>query len=273
MRSDAARGVGQVIATSLWHGGVGDVPVYGWRITGAVLVLALTLVGGRLAHSHVRRTLAKTSIGLNPTVLIARAARAGVYFLGGLWALGIFSVSFTAIAAVVSVAALAVSLSLQDLLKSLIAGIYLLAERPFVIGDRITVAGVTGVIDDIQMRATYLHSDQGERIVLPNQSVFTQVIVNNSVAGGRTISVGLELPRATDKASIQTGVETALDAMPGPVTAPNFTPKLFPVGATAERTQWRLTVWLPEGIDPGDLALALIQQLSEATIDAGTIAL
>src|SRR5579872_2543108 len=204
-----------MIALSYWHGVLGDLKLYSWRIVGAILVLLLMLVVGQIVNSRVRHALSKTTVGANPTVLIARAARAAVYFLGIIWILAIFSVSFTALAAVVSVTALALSLSLQDLLKSLIAGIYLLAERPFHIGDRITVAGVTGVIDDIQMRATFLHSDRGERIVMPNQTVFTQVIVNNSVAGGRAVYLTLVAPRSTAVDHIQAAVTQCVEPLQG----------------------------------------------------------
>ena len=209
----------------------------------------------------------RTRLGPNPVLLIARVARAGVYFIGVLWILALFSVSFTALAAIFSVAALAVSLSLQDLLKNLIAGIYLLAERPFHIGDRITVSGVTGVIDDIEMRVTYLHTDEGERVIMPNQTVFTNVIVNNTVAGGRTCVLSIEAPRATTTEQIQTAVSEMAKEAHG--VAAKVRPKLDLIGSTADTVKWRLRLWLPEGSDTSDVLQSLVTSLPGATIDSG----
>ena len=256
-----------LIASTFWHPVFGDLRVYGWRLGGAMAVLLITVIAGRIVNSRVRSGLARTSVGPNPTVLIARSARAAAYFLGIVWILAICSVPFTALAAFVSVTALALSLSLQDLLKSLIAGIYLLAERPFHIGDRITVGSTTGVIDDIQMRATFLHSDQGERIVMPNQSVFTQVIVNNTVAGGHTTTLSLDVPRATTSEQIAAVVGQAIQSLPG--VASHMRPKLEPVGATSDATRWQLLVWLPEGTSPSELIIALMNALPTATIAIG----
>lgn len=255
---------GPAIAQAFWRPIQADLNVYGWRAGGALAVVILTFAASRLVSSRVRGGLARTSLGPNPTVLLARVARSGVYFIGLLWVLAIFSVSFTALAAVVSVAALAISLSLQDLLKNLIAGIYLLAERPFHIGDRITVSGVTGVIDDIQMRVTYLRSDGGERIVMPNQTVFTQIVVNNTVAGGFPFMLMLEFPRSILAEEIQTLVAKVASGLSVP--SARSVPQLEPAGATPETTSWRLSLWLSDEGAASEMIAGLMVAAPQASI-------
>jgi small-conductance mechanosensitive channel len=175
-----------------------DPGVYMARGAGSLLILIATLIAASILANRARRFAQRASVGPNHAVLLSRATRTLVWFLGVLWILAVFQVPFTALATVVGATALALSLSLQDLLKNLIAGVYMLVERPFRIGDRINVAGVTGVIDDIQMRVTYLHDDNGSQIVMPNQTVFTQVIVNTSAVGSRSECISVDIPRKGD---------------------------------------------------------------------------
>jgi small-conductance mechanosensitive channel len=252
--------------TSYWNGILDDLKLDGWRFAGAVVVVLVTLLAARIVSARVRHGLQKTRLGPNPILLISRLSRAAIYFIGVLWILGLFSIPFTALAAIFSVAALALSLSLQDLLKNLIAGVYILAERPFHIGDRITVSGVTGVIDDIEMRVTFLHTDDGERVIMPNQTVFTNVVVNNTVSGGRTCQLSIETPRTVTLEQVQTAVMEATKTLHG--VAAMARPRLEPMGATADTIKWRLRLWLPEGSSTSDLIISLLDSLPAATIDA-----
>jgi small conductance mechanosensitive channel len=238
--------------------------LYLTRLGGAFLVALLTLVAGHYAGTRVKHSLMTTRMGPNPSVLLSRAVRFTIWALGLVWILAIFSVPFTALAAVIGVATLAVSLSLQDLLKNLIAGIYLLAERPFRIGDTITVQGFTGVIDDIQMRVTYLHTDQGQRIVIPNQTVFTQVVLNNTLTGSQATSVTVEAPRSLDHDDLIQRVLSAVSGLPS--VAPSPPPRLEPLAMTPESVKWNLFVWLRPGSNTSPIVLELGKLIPEATI-------
>ncbi len=247
-----------------WHNLTEEPGVYLTRSGGALIVLLATLVIGHFLAARAHNTALRSGLGPNPSLLIARTVRFATWVLGCLWILAIFSVPFTALAAVVGVATLAISLSLQDLLKNLIAGIYLLAERPFHIGDRITVSGVTGVIEDIQMRVTYLRSDHGERVVMPNQTVFTQVIVNNTVAGAVTRSVSIQAPTSLTPDEVRQRVGQAVQGVPGVATSPQ--PVLEAVSMGGETSTWLLTLWLGLEQDYTVVLLALGKALPEATV-------
>src|SRR5439155_23779281 len=69
--------------------------------------------------------------------------------------------------------ALAYSLAFQDILKNFIAGLFMLVERPFRLGDEITVDNHTGIVENIEMRATTLRTSEGEQVITPNSLVYT----------------------------------------------------------------------------------------------------
>jgi len=59
-----------------------------------------------------------------------------------------------------------------------VAGMYLLWEHPFEIGDAIKVKDVTGIVEDIQIRTTILRAENGQLIVVPNGVLFTEIVIN-----------------------------------------------------------------------------------------------
>src|SRR5256884_7146456 len=68
--------------------------------------------------------------------------------------------------------ALAFSLAFQDILKNFIAGLFMLLERPFRLGDEITVDNHTGIVENIEMRATTLRTSVGVQEILPYALVY-----------------------------------------------------------------------------------------------------
>jgi small conductance mechanosensitive channel len=234
------------------------------RSIAAVLVLLIAWAIGRAISGRVRRSLDKSRVGPNPTVLLVRVTRVAVWVLAWSVVLAIFQVPVAALAAVLSIAVIGLSLSLQDVLRNLIAGIYLLIEKPFQIGDHITVSGVSGIIDDIEMRVTHLHNAQGEDVIMPNLTVFTQVIVNNTVQGGHGASLTLTSPRDIAAADLS---KRAIDAVAQmKAVAPRPEPRIEARAVSPEATNWLLSFWLNPGAIVSDVILALGEALPEATV-------
>jgi len=90
--------------------------------------------------------------------------------------------------------ALAFSLAFQDILKNFIAGIFMLLERPFRLGDEITVDNHTGIVENIQMRATTLRTSDGEQVITPNSLVYTGTIVNRTRYPTRMFTMTAKVP-------------------------------------------------------------------------------
>lgn len=73
-------------------------------------------------------------------------------------------------------ATIVAALGVQDLLRDYVSGYYVLFERHFRVGDRITVEGQTGLITEVRLRVTLLKGDDGNVIVLPNTELFTKPV-------------------------------------------------------------------------------------------------
>lgn len=169
----------------------------------AIFIVIVTYVVARLVTRRLRWVLGRGRFQVNSAILLARGVWLALWVVGLFLALSTFGFTFTPLAALVGVIGLALSLSLQSLLQNLVAGVYLLAEHPFTIGDVIAAVGPgslnhEGRVEDIQMRSTHLRNRDGELILVPNSAIFSAVITNRTVIGGFVQHMLVTFPRDTD---------------------------------------------------------------------------
>lgn len=145
-----------------------------------VLIGSITLYIAQRIKLAAGRLLGRSRIAPNVIALSANGAFALTLLLGFSWLLAALGASWTAVLASLSVATVALSLSLQDVLRNFVAGIYLLLEQPFKMGDHLSVRGVAGRVEGIDLRTTILRTDEGQQILIPNNVIFTEVLTNRS---------------------------------------------------------------------------------------------
>jgi len=166
----------------------------GLRLVAAAVVLLILAALYWLARRAARRALDRTHAHPNARLLIDRCVQFGFLFFAGTWALSVLGVPLTGFVAVVGAASLAVSLSLQDVLKNLVAGLIILVERPFTIGEHIDFKTFSGVVETIELRTTVLRTPTGQRVVIPNAMIFSDVLVNRSAYGRQLVRLRVTVP-------------------------------------------------------------------------------
>src|SRR5690606_38145008 len=72
------------------------------------------------------------------------------------------------ILAAAGILGLAVGFGAQNLVRDLVTGFFILSEDQFAVGDYITAAGVSGVVDSVGIRTTRLRDFGGELHIIPN---------------------------------------------------------------------------------------------------------
>jgi small-conductance mechanosensitive channel len=143
-----------------------------------VVVLAAWLIA-RAVRRTTMRVLARSRAQANVTILLGNLAQVLVIVVGLLGVLAIYTRdAFGWILTSFSVIGLVVGLSLQDILKNFFAGIWVLVERPFRIGDTIDVGGSSGVVEEIAFRTTMLKTADGREIIVPNGVFMTSAVTN-----------------------------------------------------------------------------------------------
>ena len=113
-------------------------------------------------------------------ILLATVALAAIDTLG---------VNITSLMAILGAAGLAVGLALKDSLGNFAAGVMIIIFRPFKIGDFITAGGASGVVDEIGLFATLMHTGDNQRIIVPNSSILGGNITNVSAMETRRVDL------------------------------------------------------------------------------------
>ena len=145
------------------------------RVLTAVFILVIGWGVGILFRKIVYRLL--KNVHPEVRLFVSRLAFVGIIIGVLLWSLGILQVNIATLATILGSIGLVLSLSSQDLVKNMIAGIYLLIERPFGVGDRITVGNYSGTVTIIDLRTTTLRAENGEEVIVPNSLILTEVVV------------------------------------------------------------------------------------------------
>jgi small conductance mechanosensitive channel len=165
-----------------------------------VLLLFLFVLLARLVRRLSAKELRRVKADPQVTLLVSRMAYLAVLLAGIISAFTYLFGSPALVFGGFGFLALAFSLAFQDILKNFIAGIFLLLERPFRLGDEITVESHTGVVESIEMRTTTLRTNEGEELLIPNSLVYTGTITNRTRYPTRLFTLTAKVPadRAPD---------------------------------------------------------------------------
>lgn len=130
-----------------------------------------------------------------------------IYFVAGLLVLERLNVPLTSLVAPATVAGAAIGFGAQNLVRDLLSGFFIFAERQFGYGDIVRVSnpgevtGVAGTVEEVTLRATKLRTLDGELVVIPNGEI--RQVTNLSKDWARAVldiplSVDADVTRATE---------------------------------------------------------------------------
>jgi small-conductance mechanosensitive channel len=145
----------------------------------AIGIFILFLIIASAAKSIVRRVTLRRKRRQSLGILLGQLAYIAMTIFGVLIAISAVAPSFHAsdLIGMLGIGSVAIGFAFQNILQNFLAGILLLMQEPFEIGDWIAVTGFEGKVDDIQTRATIITTADGKRIVIPNAVLFTNPVV------------------------------------------------------------------------------------------------
>ena len=110
--------------------------------------------------------------------IIRKTLKAFVVVVATLMTLGNIGVNITAAIASLSIGGLAVGLAAQDTLANLFGAVAILLDKPFRIGDRITLDNVDGTVETIGLRSTRVRNLDGHLVTIPNKTMGNATLTN-----------------------------------------------------------------------------------------------
>lgn len=196
-------------------------------IIGLIVFLLFWLLA-KLFKIFVKKALLNRSYTRQNLVLVLnRVGSTFILFLGFLIALVVIIPGFSPgqLISALGIGSVAIGFAFKDIFQNLLSGILILLGEPFRIGDDIVVNGMEGTVEDIQIRATFLRSPDGRRLVIPNATVYTSAITVNTAYQRRrcnfNVGIGYDDDIETAKGIIQHILETNSDVLAQPAFSIN----------------------------------------------------
>ncbi|MBT8052819.1 MAG: mechanosensitive ion channel [Xanthomonadales bacterium] len=157
-----------------------------------VLALVIYIIGKWIARritAFVKKLM--TARDADPTLInflsnVVYAILLVAVILASLDTLGL---PVTSLLAVVGAAGLAVGLALKDSLGNFASGVMLVMFRPFVKGDVVEVAGVTGKVNEVRIFSTIMTTPDNKQIIIPNGQVAADTITNYTANDQRRVDL------------------------------------------------------------------------------------
>jgi small conductance mechanosensitive channel len=189
------------------------------NLLAALVIIVIALYLARVLSGVVRRMLDHRKIPLGVVQLFSQLTYWAIIVSGVILALQRFF-NITAFIAGLGIAGLTVGLALQDVMKNFVAGVILLVQQPFHVGETIGVKGFDGTITAIDLRATEMRAADGRLVILPNSDVLVNPIINYSRTSQRRVDLRLNLPHNSDPDTVRRILLDAARTTPGFVQPP-----------------------------------------------------
>ncbi|MBV1787605.1 mechanosensitive ion channel family protein [Marinobacterium sp. D7] len=152
---------------------------YSFQIVGAVIVLLLGLWVASKVSNWSLALMQRHNLDITLSRFIASCVKILIIAMVAVVALGKLGISVTPLLAMIGAVGLGAGLAIQGLLSNYSAGLTIVLTRPYVVGDTISVQGVTGQVKEVHLSHTLLTNEDGVEISIPNKHVVGEIIHNS----------------------------------------------------------------------------------------------
>ncbi|AOY82406.1 mechanosensitive ion channel [Moorena producens JHB] len=162
----------------------------------------LGIIAGFSILSVILSTVLEKSLGMFPNIsvmlgqFLVTLTRQGLFVVGILVGITALEVSIGPLIAMIGAAGFVVAFAFQSTLGNLANGLMILLYKPFDVGDTIEVAGVKGKVQDVNLICTTIKTSQNKIIIVPNNSVWGNVIENETISPVRAIFITVRISYA-----------------------------------------------------------------------------
>lgn len=228
----------------------------GWAI---LLALVLIWLANKF-RSRLRGALSRRGSDANVITIIDNCVRITILTIIGLLLVGALTGDTSASVTVIGLIAAALSLSLQDVLRNFVSGLYLLMERPFEPGDTIQVQDQIGKVERVDIRTTVIRNRNREEVYIPNFTVFSQVVRRQTEYEPHAYTIDSPYPVTETYDAIWSAARSVQGDQ-----EPRASVQISK--ATAESVVFDVIIWDPPGKNRSDAFIAAVKaSLEKATI-------
>ena len=106
------------------------------------------------------------------------------------------------------VAGIIAGVALKDIVSSMFSGMLVSVDKAFKVGDYVTINNISGTVVEIGFLTTKVMNDEGKKVYIPNQLIFSAPFINISASEHRKVIIELEIPNTEN---LETAKKVLLD--------------------------------------------------------------
>jgi small-conductance mechanosensitive channel len=185
-------------------------------------------------RAHLDRTLAH-ALGTLCNVLVS---------LVGLLAAAVVVIPHFSMASVIGglgISSVAIGFAFKDILQNFFAGMLLLWQKPFRIGDQIKTQSFQGTVEDIRIRSTLLRTFAGELALIPNGDIYTNPVIVNAASSKGKVHLTVNARDSQDLEKARQQIAKILASTQGVEKEP--APQVYVSDASSDQLTFDVSFW------------------------------
>lgn len=190
------------------------------ELIAALVVFGIGLYIASLIRRLVRRGLERRTKNPQPVALLSQLTYWLVVIFAAAISLQMVGFNLTAFLAGLGIAGITIGFALQDVSKNFIAGVLMLIQQPFDLGELIEVDRYTGKVEAIDLRATQIRTLDGKLVLIPNGQVMVSAITNYSRAPARRVAISTGVAYESDPGFVHQAAINAIANIEGLLSEP-----------------------------------------------------
>ncbi len=164
---------------------------------------------------YIKPLTSKTETDLDDTLMpiLRKLSKGIVIALAFVMIIDRFGYDVTSLIAGLGIGGLAFALAAKDMLSNMFGGVSIVTDKPFKIGDWISIGGKDGTVKEIGLRTSRISAFDGSELIMPNSMIADSIIENVSRQKKRRSKYNIGLVYGTSNAKIKKAVKIIKDAV------------------------------------------------------------
>ncbi len=239
-------------------------------IFGMILAIAILFLGRwlvRMVTRYASRSLERAHVDPMVVRFLSAIIRIGLFVAIIIAALNAAGIHTTSLTALLASAGVAIGLALKDSLSNVAAGLMILVNRPYHVGDYVEAGGVEGFIREVGVFNTLMHTADNIKLYVPNATIVNGNIKNYSDTKTRRIDLEIGIGYDADLGLAREILLEIMTSHPDVLENPDPTVTVIELGTSAINLAVR--PWVPAGVffeARGELLEVIVTRFAEAGI-------
>ena len=164
---------------------------FGPKLIAALVILVAGIFTARWIGGVFQRWVGKMELEPPVRLLLVRVTRMVVFAMFGIMAVQQLGFALMPLVAGLGVAGAGIAFAMQGVLGNLFAGLIIIFTKPFRVGEYVSMVGVEGRVDSIELFTTKLSHPDLSRVVVPNRKIVGEILHNYGQIRQLAVVVGV----------------------------------------------------------------------------------